>query len=607
MRDDAGEEGVRGRGILVRVRVELVARRLGEGRDVVEGDLAQRRGDGIPDAQLGERFAEGMRTLEVARRSWEPLPGDRGEHRRRALHRGALHVVEHRADAAQLLPAARAAGAAVHEVRNRRAVPGARPGVVAVEDERAAVVGGDALDDGAGDLRVVRRDGRDERAAAEGRELDRLLDRVVSDDRGDRAEGLDRMGGLRQGIREVQEHGLQEGAFGCETGRAVGEPHLGLVERAHDDLAARRHELADAGEHLGLLLAAHERPHRHALGTRVAHDDALGDACGHRRDEAVDLPGGHDRPTDARALLPGLDGQLGHERLDVGVELGAPGDGIRAEDRGVERVGLPREAHSPVHDVRMRAQRVRGARRAGESQEVPVVEVVEQVARGTRDELQRPLRQDARLDHGAHGRLGEVHRRRRGLDDRGHPGEERRRELLEHAPDREVEGVDLHRDARQARVDVLAEEGAVLGEHLGRPVDDEVRVRQLAAALRSEGEEHPDAAVDVDHRIAARRTGLRGHRVELLAPAVEILGELLELEGALVEGERSEGGLAYGARVVDRTRDVGALDAHLGDHVARARVAHRDARGIRRPPGALQIARDVAHGRTHSVPSFGQS
>ena len=51
-----------------------------------------------------------------------PHPGERGEHLGRALHGGALHVVQHGTDAAELLAAAGATGSAVHEVRQRRAV-----------------------------------------------------------------------------------------------------------------------------------------------------------------------------------------------------------------------------------------------------------------------------------------------------------------------------------------------------------------------------------------------------------------------------------------------------------------------------------------------------
>ena len=101
------------------------------------------------------------------------------------------------------------------------------------------------------------------------------------------------------------------------------------------------------------------------------------------------------------------------------------------------------------------------------------------------------------------------------------PGEERRGELLEHAPDREVEGVDLHRDTGSRGVDVLADEGALAAEPLRLPVEDDGVVGQLAGALGGVGEDRADAAVDVDHRVAPGRTGAGGERVELVLVLAE--------------------------------------------------------------------------------------
>jgi hypothetical protein len=53
-------------------------------------------------------------------------------------------VVQDGPDPAQLLAAAGPAGAAVDQVRQRGAVAGRLAGVVAVEDQQAAVPGGDA-------------------------------------------------------------------------------------------------------------------------------------------------------------------------------------------------------------------------------------------------------------------------------------------------------------------------------------------------------------------------------------------------------------------------------------------------------------------------------
>ena len=77
----------------------------------------------------------------------DPAAGDGGEQARRALDGGALHVVLHAADAAHLLAAAGAAGAAVDEDRERRAVAGGGLGAQAVADQHAAVERGEAEDD----------------------------------------------------------------------------------------------------------------------------------------------------------------------------------------------------------------------------------------------------------------------------------------------------------------------------------------------------------------------------------------------------------------------------------------------------------------------------
>ena len=109
--------------------------------------------------------------------------------------------------------------------------------------------------------------------------------------------------------------------------------------------------------------------------------------------------------------------------------------------------------------------------------------MIEQVAEAAADELQRALRQDARLDDAPDDELGEIGRRRRGLHDRRHAGEQRRRQLLQHAPHREVERVDVHRRAFERHADVLADERAALRQRLRRAVDVDAAVRQLARAL----------------------------------------------------------------------------------------------------------------------------
>ena len=73
-----------------------------------------------------------------------------------------------------------------------------------------------------------------------------------------------------------------------------------------------------------------------------------------------------------------------------------------------------------------------------------------------------------------------------------------------------------------------------------RPVDVDLRVGHLAAALAGVGEEHADAAVDVDPRVQLRRAGARRELVELGLALGERERHLLEQHRALVEGELAE-------------------------------------------------------------------
>ena len=124
-------------------------------------------------------------------------------------------------------------------------------------------------------------------------------------------------------------------------------------------------------------------------------------------------------------------------------------------------------------------------------------------------------------------------------------------------------------------------------------LDVDLAVGHLPAALRREREEHADAAVDVDHRVAPGRAGARGELVELLLDPGEVLRELLEQHRALVEGELAERRLADRAGVFDDGGEIEPLGADLRDLGPGARVEHDlggDLTG-RRPPGILHVTR----------------
>ena len=278
--------------------------------------------------------------------------------------------------------------------------------------------------------------------------------------------------------------------------RIVGAEQQGRDERPPPHLRPARVDMVDAAEReprLALQFAClgadvvklgevGERPHRHAFDLRVA-DHHLAEPVGQCRLGCVEIDGGNEGAADGGAFLPRLGRHLAHDFLHEQVELRRPGRGVGAEHGGVERVALGDEAHRLARHHRMRLQFLRGVGRAGERHQILAGEMVEQVADLADDELERTRRQHVRLDQDPDRRFGDVGRRRRRLDDHRHPREQARPELLQHAPHRKVERVDLHRDAVHRGINMLADETAALADRLHVAVDQDDVVGQLSARL----------------------------------------------------------------------------------------------------------------------------
>ena len=195
---------------------------------------------------------------------------------------------------------------------------------------------------------------------------------------------------------------------------------------------------------------------------------------------APDKAARNDRLSDRGAFLSGLRRHLANDFLDVQIELRRPRAGVGPEHRGIERVGLCHEAHRVAYDRRVRPKQGRRRRGAREGNDVLATQVLEQVTRATTDELQRALGQEPRDDDRSYDPLGEIRGRRRRLDDRRHPREQCGRELLEHSPDREIEGIDVDRRTLERQTDMLADETSGLRQGLDAAVEVNMSVRQLA-------------------------------------------------------------------------------------------------------------------------------
>ena len=324
-------------------------------------------------------------------------------------------------------------------------------------------------------------------------------------------------------IGKAQDGGVEEGA-------------LGLLA-AVDNLAAACLELLDGFRDVCLLIRRDQRAHGGGSIPRIAHDDLVAQACAEGFNGGVDKRMRDDGAADGRTLLAGLRGHFAKDRLDEGFELRGLCSDIGAQDGCVEGVRLRAELDAALDDVAVCTQGIRGVSGAGKRHVVAVIQVIQQIVSGAGDELQAALRKNSGIDHEAHAGCGDVAGGRSGLNNGRHARDESRGELFQHAPDGEVEGVDLHRDAGDGGVDVAANEGAVLGKDLRLTIRHDGAVGHLAAALRGEGEHGGNAAVDIDEIIALVSAGLVGQFVELFAVILEIDRQLLELEGALVEGE----------------------------------------------------------------------
>jgi len=218
-------------------------------------------------------------------------------------------------------------------------------------------------------------------------------------------------------------------------------------------------------------------------------------------------------------------------------------------------------------------------------------------------ELHRALGERARRDHVAHHRGGEVCRLGRGFDDCRNAREHGGRELLEHAPHREVEGVDLQYNTAQRRVHMLSDKRPGFADRLEVTVGEEISIRQLAPAPAAEDECRSDPAVDIAGCVTPRRAGRQRELVIRGLAGVEVGGQVLQRRGAFLERETAERGTTHAPRMLDELSGVEAGGGHPRNRIPGRRVDDRRAL-VRR---GVPLAGDVAgeHLRHQPAPGAG--
>ena len=479
-----------------------------------------------------------------ALRAGRPAAGDRGHHVGRGLDRGALHVVQDAADAAELLAAAGAAGAAVHQHRQRRAVagglrrrrrgrgPGSGRATGATPSVTSRATSGSWVTSEPTRLPLPR-------AASS----IASSTRVVGQHRADRAERLDV-------VRLDRALGRRAAARGRGTRRARRRRRRrrrGRGRRTRSRRSARSDWIAlRTSSRWPRLASAPMRTSGFAgLPTVIFASRAVIASM-----TASAIASGTIARRIAVHFWPAL------TVISVTTPLtNRSNSGSSAVTSGPRIEQFSESASTPsgdaaVQHVGVGAQQAGGVRRAGERH---------RVLHGRARRAGRRRCRDSSCSEPSGRRPDSMIRRTTssvryavwlaGFTIVGRPARNAGRELLEHPPDREVERVDLHRDAGPRGVDVLADERALPAEPLEAAVEDDGVVGQLAGALAGEAEEGADAALDVDHAVARGGAGAQRQRVELVLDLVEVLGQRLEQRGALVEGQRAQRGAADGAGV----------------------------------------------------------
>ncbi|OIQ71924.1 hypothetical protein GALL_464550 [mine drainage metagenome] len=443
--------------------------------------------------------------------------------------------------------------------------------------------------------RIIGKHRGNQRAFAKLCQRHRLFDPLIGHHRRHRTKGLD----IMHRRRRIRLGAIQQDRIKIRPLPRIPRHDLHLVRVARDDFGVSA-QIVDARAHLLALREAGERAHPHPLCRRIAQR-GFAQPLTQGRDQRIDSVVRRDHPTDSGAFLPGLDRHLARDFLDEQVELDVVGVDVGGENRAVQRIGLGVERHRMAHQARVHAQLGGGRGRAGEGDHVLAVEAVEQVAGAADDQLQAARRQHAALRDEAHRGLGQIAGRSGRLDDARHSGEKTGREFLEHAPDGEVERVDVHRDAAARHQDVAAGEAARLAQRQHRAFVHDVARRQPVAADAGVRVQRADAALDVDPAVGARRAGVARYRVQRFLVRGQVRGQRLQARGALLEVQRQQRRHAASTEI-DGLAEVDRLGVGVGDDVAVDRAAQRGGGVGAEPALGDQALQGVHDAPWHEIP-----
>ena len=463
------------------------------------------------------------------RRSWLVLFGDGTECGGVALNGGSLHVVFDATQPAHFFAAARAARTAVNEQGHGRTMAGALFGALAVQHQNPSMHGRSFPHEGRCSLAVERRDAAAQGAFASGSQCHRLFEVGIGHQRAHGSKGLHIVHcTCLVGTVMAHEHGREEGAAfelrADDFGGFGGPKHtfslrLDVLDLVQDVLALG---FPDEGTH----------PHAICLGVanrgfgQLPHQGFLHRVHDTFRDKNA---------SDSRALLTALHGHFFAHFFDKQVKLRRAWHRIGAQNRRIQGVGLHVERHGELGDARVGFEHSARGGRSREGHHVALVNVVQDVSGGTTNQLERARREDAAFVNGGHHALGEKGGHRGGFDDGRNACQPIDSHFFQHAPDREVEGVDVHSDPLFGDQQVVSSECPLFSKWHEIAVGRKGCVGQLPAKACI-GKQIANASFNVDPRICTCGPCGPADLIELLFHGMQVQCQTLQHAPALLKG-----------------------------------------------------------------------
>ena len=271
---------------------------------------------------------------------------------------------------------------------------------------------------------------------------------------------------------------------------------------------------------------------------------------------------------DCRALLPGLAAHLTSNLLNIKVKLRCSRYRVRAQNGHVEGVRFCGESHGLTDYARMSLQHFGGVLGTGKCDRVLTIEMIEQIANATTDQLHAARRQNAGLHDAAQHEFSQVCSARGRFNNRRNTGKQRRCKFLQHAPARKIKGIDVYRGAELWRTNVLTDEAAIARELFNLAVEVDVVVRHFSPAFARENKHRRYAAINVGPAVFARRTRLRRQGIEFLFDGVQMLRKRLEHVAALMKRQLAKPGSAYRLGVFEHGFEIEPVAGDRGDRFA---------------------------------------